>query len=137
MNCYCAQTDTAEGSGFTEQIPAAAESYGFGDDSGTDNITTTALYFDEETSGLSEETIALAKTTDWLQTRTNYEAAGWDFDTIWVLEITGTTSYWETVETQNPGLLKARRLIPFEYSTDDAYVLEFGHEFIGFLRTTQ
>lgn len=29
------------------------------------------------------------------------------------------------------------RLIPFEYSVSDAYVLEFGHEYIGFLRTTQ
>lgn len=29
------------------------------------------------------------------------------------------------------------RLIPFEYSTDDAYVFEFGHEYIGFFRTTQ
>lgn len=29
------------------------------------------------------------------------------------------------------------RLIPFEYSTDDAYVLDFGHEYIGFLRTVQ
>lgn len=27
------------------------------------------------------------------------------------------------------------RLIPFEYSTDDAYVLEFGHEYISFFRT--
>jgi len=27
------------------------------------------------------------------------------------------------------------RLIPFEFSTGDAYVLEFGHEYIGFLRT--
>lgn len=27
------------------------------------------------------------------------------------------------------------RLIPFEYSTDDAYVLEFGHRYISFLRT--
>ncbi len=29
------------------------------------------------------------------------------------------------------------RLIPFEYSTGDAYVLEFSHEQIGFFRTTQ
>lgn len=29
------------------------------------------------------------------------------------------------------------RLIPFEYSTSDAYVLEFSHNQIGFFRTTQ
>lgn len=29
------------------------------------------------------------------------------------------------------------RLIPFEYSDDDAYVLEFGHGYIGFFRTVQ
>lgn len=29
------------------------------------------------------------------------------------------------------------RLIPFEYSTSDAYVLEFGDDYIGFFRTTQ
>lgn len=28
------------------------------------------------------------------------------------------------------------RLIPFEFSTDDCYVLEFTHESIGFFRTT-
>jgi len=27
------------------------------------------------------------------------------------------------------------RLIPFEYSTNDAYVIEFGHEYISFFRT--
>ena len=27
------------------------------------------------------------------------------------------------------------RLIPFEYSTDDSYVLEFGDDYIGFFRT--
>jgi len=29
------------------------------------------------------------------------------------------------------------RLIPFEYSDSDAYVLELGHEYIGFLRTVE
>ena len=29
------------------------------------------------------------------------------------------------------------RLIPFEYSEDDAYVIEFGHEYISFFRTTE
>ena len=29
------------------------------------------------------------------------------------------------------------RLMPFEYSTDDSYVLEFSHESIGFFRTTE
>lgn len=29
------------------------------------------------------------------------------------------------------------RLIPFEYSTSDAYVLELGNKYIGFFRTTQ
>ena len=28
------------------------------------------------------------------------------------------------------------RLIPFEYSSNDAYVIEFGHEYISFFRTT-
>ena len=29
------------------------------------------------------------------------------------------------------------RLVPFEYSTNDADVLEFSHKYIGFLRTSQ
>ena len=29
------------------------------------------------------------------------------------------------------------RLIPFEYSTDDSYVIELGHEEMGFFRTTE
>ena len=39
-------------------------------------------------------------------------------------------SYWETLDSST-----AVRLIPWEHSTSDAYVLEFGHRYISFLRT--
>ena len=29
------------------------------------------------------------------------------------------------------------RLIPFEYAANDAYMIEFGHEYISFFRTTE
>lgn len=41
--------------------------------------------------------------------------------------------YWSI----GTGPTGAIRLIPFEHSTNDAYVLEFGHKYIGFLRTVQ
>ena len=147
-NCYSAQTNTAAGSGLTDQITEGTYSGGLvgwwyeAAETGYGTITDANSYWDNETSEITASPsnfpteVGTSKTTDWLQTKTNFEAVGWNFGTIWVLEMTVAESYWETVETQNPGLLNARRLIPFEYATNDAYVLEFGHQYIGFLRTT-
>lgn len=46
----------------------------------------------------------------------------------------GTPGYWIKYPTYIS--TNALRLIPFEYDVNDAYPLEFGHEYLGFLRTT-
>ena len=48
-------------------------------------LTTVACFWDTETSGqaTSEGEDEVGHTTSWMQTQANYEAAGWDFDTVW------------------------------------------------------
>ena len=94
-NGYVAQTDTAAGSELTGQLPSNANGF-IGDDIIPPNsVTETAIYWDLDTSGTLTDLYAVGQTTDWLQTKSNYEDAGWDFDTVWVLE--------ETVTPGEPG----------------------------------
>lgn len=98
-NCYCAQTDTVTGSSYTNQLPTTPATYGFGGFSsalgGTEaaNIVITATYFDTETSSTTTSVIATGHLTDWLQTKSNFVAAGWDFDTIWYMPGAVTVDY--------------------------------------------
>jgi len=86
-NCYDAQTDTATGSGYTSQIPTGDYSKGLvGWLTTSVTVTDTAIFWDTETSGIDEDDYAVGHITTWMQTQANYEAAGWDFDTIWVLD---------------------------------------------------
>ncbi len=84
-NCYCAQTNTAEGSSLTGQVPTRDQAGGFigGHVTRAAAFTTTAAFYDTETSGQSTDTLAVGHATLWMQTKANYVAAGWDFDTIW------------------------------------------------------
>jgi len=133
-NTYCAQTDIATGSSYTNQIPLGDYSNGFiGYWPGSE---VTESFYDTDT-GLSTDDYADGHITSWLQTQSNFEDAGWDFDTIWVLTETEEEGPETQVTLDVGGNPKAIRLIPFEYSTDDAYVLEFGHRYIGFLRSAQ
>ena len=84
-------------------------------------------YWDTETSGQAESDLGTGYPTVTMKTKSTYVT--WDFDDVWYMEYTPPGS--EDL-TGNP-----IRLIPFEYSTNDAYVLEFGHEYIGFLRSAQ
>ena len=126
-NVYCAQTDTAAGSDYTDQITEGTYSGGLiayqDDDYGT--LTATSCYWDNETSKISTSLIGESKTTAWLQTKANYEAAGWDFDTIWVLTETDTT----TGTAGGPV-----RLIDYEYSTEIVYVVELGDGYMRFYK---
>ena len=84
-NCYFAQTNTAAGSDLTEQITDIGdEAYAFGDGGAEDDggvpwriHTETAMYYDSETGGLTTGNLATGQETSWMQTHTNYEAAGW------------------------------------------------------------
>jgi len=106
-NCYDAQTDTAAGSGFTNAIPAGANNGGFVAYEDTESsIALTASFWDTETSGHSTSLYGVGHVTDWLQTKANYEAAGWDFDTIWtIVECTepgtDTPESWETIDSND------------------------------------
>jgi len=148
-NVYSAQTDTAAGSDYTDQITEGTYSGGLvgwwyevtGTGYGT--ITDANSFWDNETSEITASPsnfpteVGTSKGTEWLQTQSNFEAVGWDFTDIWVL-----TEGEEDVETEvevggSGGNVNGLRLIPFEYAVNDAYVLEFGHKYISFFRTTQ
>lgn len=45
--------------------------------------TTTECFWDTEASGTETSEAGVGHVTSWMQTQGNYEAAGWDFDTIW------------------------------------------------------
>ena len=83
-NCYCAQTDTNAGSGFTDGIPSGTYSKGLiAYETNDDTATATALYWDTETSSLDTSLYGTGHTTEWMMTKSNYEDAGWDFYAIW------------------------------------------------------
>jgi len=91
-NCYSAQTDTAMGSGFTNAVPSGDDNGGFvAYEDTADSIVLTASFWDTETSGHSTSLYGTGHITDWMQTKSNYEGAGWDFDTIWILNEVDTT----------------------------------------------
>jgi hypothetical protein len=65
---------------------------------------------------------------------TDYGDYGWGEIQWW--DKTGPTIRYD-IWTFDGGAADGIRLIPFEYDVNDAYVLEFGHRYIGFLRTTE
>jgi len=102
--CYCAQTDSKWGSGYTGQLPSDVDSHGFGGGAGsygTSLMTGTEIYYDSETSGLNTSPIGIGKTTSWLQTKTNFTDAGWDFDTIWTMECEGAAYHGQVIHVQD------------------------------------
>jgi len=103
-NCYDAQTDTAVGSGYTDQIPSdETYSKGFcGYSVPTSDVDVTACYWDTQTSGIDadEDEYADGHITDWMQTKANFVAAGWDLDDIWYMPV-GTV----TCEDVNPATI--------------------------------
>jgi hypothetical protein len=82
-------------------------------------------FWDTETTGTETTATAGAtgKTTAQMQTQSTYGVT-WDFDTVW---------YMPTCDSS----VDSMRLIPFEYSTDDAYVLALTDGSMGFFRTTE
>lgn len=91
-----------------------------------------SCFWDTEASGLDSDGHdggAEGHETIWFKRTTNFPGS-WDFDNVWYQDYTAPVS--DIVEL----LGKPIRLIPFEYSESDAYVLEFGDGYIGFLRTT-
>jgi len=96
LNCYDAQTDTAAGSGYTDQIPTGDYSKGLigwvEDGMTVTEVNEPSLFWDTQTSGLSTDTYAVGHTTSWMQTQSSYEDNGWNFDTIWQLTETEGSS---------------------------------------------
>jgi hypothetical protein len=48
-----------------------------------DTSTVTAGFWDTQSSGVSVSALGEGHNTYWMQTKANYLAAGWDFDTVW------------------------------------------------------
>jgi len=94
-----------------------------------DNSIVAACYWDTETSGqeTTSNDIGDGHITTWMKTKTNYTDVGWDFDDIWYSAYTASTLV---------NVSGTVRLIPFEFSVSEAYVIELGHEYISFFRTT-
>ena len=88
-------------------------------------------YWDTETSGnaTTDQNIGTGHTTLWMKTKSNFTDAGWDMDTIW----------YQAYTAINYGDLGGGggnvRLIPFEFSVSEAYVIEMGHNYLSFFRT--
>lgn len=83
-------------------------------------VDVNSCYWDTQTSGFSTSYAGTGKTTDEMKTQSTYN--GWDFDTVWFLD---------PVEVRDNATV---RLVPFEYSTDDSYILECGNQYMRFYR---
>uniref|UniRef100_A0A6M3JD03 Putative peptidase n=1 Tax=viral metagenome TaxID=1070528 RepID=A0A6M3JD03_9ZZZZ len=98
------------------------------------SLTASNCYWDTESSGIAttDQNKGTGRDTASMKTKTDY-AGTWDFVTIWLMAdyIPAVDAYWEALDSSTD-----IRLIPWEHSTDDAYVLQLGHQTIGFLRTT-
>lgn len=130
-NCYDAQTDTAAGSGFTYQIPEGTRSGGLiGYEVDDDVGIVTACYWDTETSGLETSLYGVGHTTDWLQTKSNFEDVSWNFDTIWVLTETGDKGFTPITDSEDYPV----RIISFEHSVEEAYIVELGDTYMRFYK---
>lgn len=98
-NCYDAQTNIAAGSGFSSQIPTGDFSKGIiGYVESGMTITETALYWDTDTSGITEDDHAEGNITSWMQTESNFTDADWDFDTIWDMP---DPVFWKNLTNSN------------------------------------
>jgi len=98
-------------------------SYGglIGDNSNFYPIEISYCYWDTEASGESSSDGGEGYRTDPMQWRGHPDTyTYWDFNAVWYLP--------------DPTFF---RLIPFEYSTGDSYVLGWGHENLGFFRTVK
>jgi len=74
-NCYCIGTVTGTSTSVGGFIGDGHASTG-----------EEACYWDTETSGLSTtDNVGEGQITTWMKTKSNYESAGWDFDTIWYM----------------------------------------------------
>jgi hypothetical protein len=135
LNCYDAQTNTAAGSGLANQIPVVTYGYGLlGFESAGATITdpnAISLFYDTETSGVSSDSYATAHTTAWMQTKNNYELAGWNFDTIWVIANEGSAA---TVTGDVDIPTAPVRLIAFVPDTDTGRIIEMGDQYFTFYK---
>jgi hypothetical protein len=86
-------------------------------DDDSNNVTNS--FWDTDASGESESASGEGQTTSWMKVQLNYENAGWDFDTVWEM---GTSGFVVV------------RLITFEHSIEQSYILGLGHEAIAFYK---
>lgn len=109
-NCYNAQTDVAIGSEYTNQITEVTYTKGMvGFESSGATITATALFWDTETSGISTDDYATGHVTSWMQTKSNFTDASWDFDTIWDMPI---PVFWKNATNSNGLAANSVAVIP-------------------------
>lgn len=131
-NIYTAQTDTAAGSGYTNQITEGTYSGGligwlYEDETGYGTITDVYSFWDNETSEITVSPsnfpteVGTSQTTDWLQTKANFEAVDWDFDTIWYMP---TPVFWKNATNSNG--LGANSVTVIPGTTEDEIWISIG-----------
>lgn len=126
-NCYVAQTDTAVGSNFTAQLyDETGETGGFlgVDSSITYDAKCVACFWDVDTSSVTDDASdgAVSHSTTWMQTKSNFVNADWDFDTIWTMPA--------PVEV----LTVPVRLIDFVAASDQGRIIELGNKYMTFCK---
>lgn len=105
-NCYVAQTNTATGSGLSDQLQVTDHRSGFGGNwILATNVSipqdTSGVFYDTETSGATSSVWGDGNDTDWLQTQSNFEAAGWDFNDIWYMPDGGSDTWTGATHAAN------------------------------------
>ncbi len=142
LNSYCAQTNTAVGSGLTDQITADPNSGGFAGYVRPDPVRATSwviddtnnaeivCFWDSDTSGLSTSQAGTGHITDWMQTQNNYELAGWNFDTIWQLSAGSQEPTTGTFPIDTAPV----RIVSFAAIVGNGRVIEMGDQYFAFYK---
>lgn len=84
--------------------------------------TATASYWDTQNSEESSSTLGIGNNTSWMQTKSNYETNGWDFDDVWEMSEGGGT----TLDKIIPEIIEQTGTDDFEIDTDDIASIECG-----------
>jgi len=120
-NCYsvgAASADAEEG-GFTGFLDA----------------TCTSCYWDTEASGnaTTSDSSSTGHITTWMKRKSNFEDAGWDMDTIWIMEYTPEVPAVPDTEIETE--IDPHRLIPFECANASPFVIAMDDKKMAFFKS--
>ena len=118
INCYSIGVINSDNSGGFSQY-------------GTHTIT--SCFWDTESSKKAISNGGVGHITSWMQTKANYEAAGWDFSSTWEMEITAIEGEPRYVQLDYINYYPSR-LIPFVGTGDYSSAVVLGDKSISICR---